>query len=122
MAWPLSSTKAVAEGTTASVSIVIGSAKDAVTVPVSAISRAGGRATVQVLSGGNVKPAAVTVGVVGTRRASITKGLSRGTTVVLADLEATVPSGNADQGRFGGPMIGGPGDGPRTVEFKRPPG
>ena len=120
----LSSTKAVAEGTTASVSIVTGSAKGAVTVPISALSRTGDRATVQVLSGGTVKPSVVTVGVVGTRRASITEGLSRGATVVLADLDASVPSGNAGQGsRFDGPVVVGPGGGgPGTVEFRRPPG
>ena len=45
------SSRTVSEGSTASVSIVTGVAKDAVTVPTSAVTRNGDRAVVQVLDG-----------------------------------------------------------------------
>ena len=89
------STRTVAEGSTASVSIVTGLAKDAVTVPTSAVTRTGTRAVVQVLHAGVVTRTLVTVGVVGKRRTSITQGLEAGTTVVLADLAAAVPTSDS---------------------------
>jgi HlyD family secretion protein len=86
------SARTVAEGSTASVSIVTGVARDAVTVPTSAISRTGTRAVVRVLDGDTLTRTVVTVGVVGERRVSISQGLKAGATVVLADLDAAVPS------------------------------
>ena len=79
-----------------------GRAKDAVTVPTSAISRTGTRAVVRVLDGDTVTRTVVTVGVVGKRKVSISQGLKAGATVVLADLDAAVPSSttNNDQQRF----------------------
>jgi alanine dehydrogenase len=86
------STRTVSEGSTAAVSIVVGTARNAITVPASAITRTGTRSLVSVLKGQTVTRTVVTVGVVGTRRASITNGLKAGSTVVLADLSAAVPS------------------------------
>ena len=106
--------RTVAEGSTASVSIVTGVARNAVTVPTSAISRTGTRAVVRVLDGDTVTRTVVTVGVVGKRKVSISQGLKAGATVVLADLDAAVPtsttnnissgSGNGDIGG-GGPTV-----------------
>jgi hypothetical protein len=105
--------RTVAEGSTASVSIVTGVARHAVTVPTSAISRTGTRAVVRVLAHGSVSRTVVTVGVVGKRRVSITQGLKAGATVVLADLDAAVPSGttNSNRPQFRNSDIGG---GPAT--------
>ena len=47
----VATTRTVAEGTTASVAIVTGTARDAVTVPTSAVTRIGSRALVRVLHG-----------------------------------------------------------------------
>lgn len=82
---------AAPEGATASISLVTGTAEDVVTVPSSAVSTTG-RTTVQVLKDGAVTPTAVTVGVVGSTRTSITDGLAEGQEVVLADLDAALPS------------------------------
>ena len=109
--------RTVAEGSTASVSIVTGVARNAVTVPTSAISRTGTRAVVRVLDGDTVTRTVVTVGVVGKRKVSISQGLKAGATVVLADLDAAVPSSttNNNQQRFRNGDIGG---GP-TVTFSK---
>jgi HlyD family secretion protein len=112
------SARTVSEGSTASVSIVTGVAKDAVTVPTSALTRNGTRAVVQVLHGQVVTRTSVTVGVVGTRRASITQGLKVGAKVVLADLAAKVPTSdntnNQNRFRRGVELGGGP-----QVQFSR---
>jgi HlyD family secretion protein len=110
------SSRTVSEGSTASVSIVTAVAKDAVTVPTSALIRDGNRAVVRVLTGQTITRTNVTVGVVGTRLASITQGVKAGAKVVLADLAAEVPSSTSGQGLRNGP--GGEfGEGPR-VQFK----
>ena len=111
------SSRTVSEGSTASVALVTGVAKDAVTVPTSAVALDGDRAFVQVLAGTTVTRTAVTVGVVGTRRTSITEGLKAGATVVVGDLTAEVPSSDANTPqRFrNGPAGGG---GP-VVSFSR---
>jgi multidrug efflux pump subunit AcrA (membrane-fusion protein) len=117
----VASTRTVAEGSTASVAIVTGSVKDAVTVPVSALTTDGERTTVQVLSGDTVTRTSVTAGVLGTRRAAITRGLKPGARVVLADLDAAVPSStmNTNQrARFNG--AGGAGLG--ATSFRGPGG
>ena len=108
------SSRTVSEGSTASVSIVTEVAEDAVTVPTSALIRNGNRAVVQVLTGQTVTRRNVTVGVVGTRLASITQGLKAGAKVVLADLAAEVPSSTPGQGLRNGPGGGELGEGPRV--------
>ena len=60
---------------------------------------------------------AVTVGVVGKRRVSIAQGLKAGATVVLADLDAAVPSSTTNSNRpelRNGDIGGGP------VTFTKP--
>ena len=114
----IESARTVAEGSTASVSIVTGVAKDAVTVPTSALIRDGSRTAVQVLTRHTVSRRSVTVGVVGTRSTSITKGLEAGTKVVLADLAAKVPSSTTSgPGGRSGPPGGEFVEAPR-VQFK----
>ena len=111
------SSKTVSEGSTASVSIATGVARDALTVPTSAVTIDGDRAVVQVLAGTTVTRTAVTVGVVGTRRTSITQGLKSGATVVVGDLSAEVPSSDANTPqRFRNGPAGGAGP---VVSFSR---
>ena len=103
------SSRTVAEGSTASLSIVVGTARNAVTVPTSAVDRLGSRATVEVLHRKTVTRTLVTPGVVGSTRTSIASGLQAGTTVVLADLTAALPSSSSTTtgNRFGGAGLGG---------------
>ncbi len=112
------SARTVSEGSTAAVSIVTGVAKDALTVPTSALDRTGNQAVVRVLTGSTLTRKAVTVGVVGARRASITRGLTAGAKVVLADLAAEVPSTTTGDGLNNGPGGGNFREGPR-VEVKQ---
>ena len=81
------------EGATASIQLVIGTATDVVTVPSSAVSTTG-RTIVTVLTDGQPVPTPVTVGVVGATRTSITEGVKAGQEIVLADLDAELPSGD----------------------------
>jgi HlyD family secretion protein len=104
-------------GVTASVAVVVGTAKDVVTVPASAV-RSG---SVTVLDGETATRNRVTTGVVGTSLIEVTAGLTAGDRVVLADLGAAVPtSGSTTNGRTGGfgqgfgGGTGGPGDGQRS--------
>lgn len=106
------------EGSTASIALVTGTAKDVVTVPSSAVSAAG-RTTVSVLVDDEVVRTPVTIGVVGTTRTEITDGIKAGQVVVLADLGVALPSGDGSttrlpgaRGGFGG---GAPGGGDRPT-------
>jgi HlyD family secretion protein len=90
---------AAPEGSTASISLVIGTAENVLTVPSSAIS-SGRRTTASVLTDGKVVLTPVTVGVVGPTRTEITDGLTKGQEVVLADLDADLPSGDGSSTRF----------------------
>jgi HlyD family secretion protein len=91
------------EGTTASIAVITGTAKNVLTIPSSALTKIGTRAIVQVLKNGAEVPTVVTVGVVGSTRTSITDGLTKGQTVVIADLNASLPSGGTTTNtRFGG--------------------
>jgi hypothetical protein len=66
-------------------------------------------ATVTVLAGTQSSPREVTVGIVGPLRTQITGGLTAGEQVVLADLDAPLPSADDQTGPGGGPGgIGGP--------------
>ncbi len=105
------------EGAGATIELVTSTVVDAVTVPSSAVSNAG-RTTVTVLQDGAVTRTPVTVGVVGSTRTSITEGLTAGQDVVLANLDAELPSadtatGTAGFGDGGGrpPGAGGGGQG-----------
>lgn len=97
---------ALADGMTASVAVVVGSAQDVVVVPASAISDA----TVAVLDDqGLPERVRVTTGVVGATLVEITDGVEAGDEVVLADLDAALPSADTDTQVPGG--VGGPGGG-----------
>lgn len=107
-------------GAPASVSVVIGTATDVLTVPTSAV----GNGTVQVLAGGDPTRTRVTTGIVGTTRTEISDGLAAGDEVVIADLTAALPSsddqeqgfpgGTGGLGGFGGNGPGG-GGGPGPI-------
>jgi multidrug efflux pump subunit AcrA (membrane-fusion protein) len=84
------------------VSVVVGRASGVLTVPTSAVSSG----TVQVLAGGKVTPRPVTTGIVGSTRTEITDGLSLGDEVVVADLNAALPSSDSPQDRLRGPDNG----------------
>jgi HlyD family secretion protein len=102
----------IAAGSAGQVEIDLAQAANAVVVPTSAVHTTGaGRNYVTVLQAGKETTRMVTVGVVGATYTQILSGLSRGTTVVLADLSTPVPSSssNLNTGRFGG--LGGLGGG-----------
>ena len=84
-------------------------------MPVSAIPEVtSGQARVGVLSNGAVTPTTVTVGAVGGGRAEIRSGLNEGDQVVLADVQAALPT-NSSQNVRGVTGPGGPAGG--TVRF-----
>ncbi|MBS1848328.1 MAG: HlyD family efflux transporter periplasmic adaptor subunit, partial [Actinobacteria bacterium] len=111
-------------GSTASVSIHIHSAPDAIAVPTSAVTANGSRHSVQVVRSGEVAAVPVTVGAVGPTWTQVTSGLRLGESVVLADFHLPLPgsatqssstgaSGSGDRNRpggFGGFGGRGPGD------------
>ncbi|OLF15294.1 efflux RND transporter periplasmic adaptor subunit [Actinophytocola xanthii] len=94
-------------GSAAGVAIVVASAEDVLTVPTSALGGAPA-STVTVLEGEQISVRQVVLGVVGPLRTEITDGLEEGERVVLADLEAPLPSGSDDLGPGGGLMVGVP--------------
>ncbi|MET0928401.1 MAG: hypothetical protein ABWX74_02735, partial [Aeromicrobium sp.] len=109
---------AAPEGSTASIQLVIGTATDVVTVPSSAISTGRGT-TVTVLTDGQPVVTQVTVGVRGATRTAITDGVKDGQQIVLADLDADLPSGDSTTtsltgGGGGGGFPGGTGGGRPT--------
>ncbi len=100
---------AAPEGSTASISLVTGRAESVLTVPSSAVSTTI-RTTVSVLVDGRPVVTPVTVGVVGATRTEITDGLTKGQEIVLADLDADLPSGDATTTSLtGGGFPRGPG-------------
>ncbi len=116
-------------GATAQVVVTLQTAKDVLTVPLSALSRSGSSQTVTVLRDGQTRSAQVKTGAIGTERVEITDGLSAGDVVVLADLSRSLvddsdSSGNLSglggngQNRQGFPNGFSPGDLPEGI---RPP-
>ncbi|WP_018503583.1 HlyD family efflux transporter periplasmic adaptor subunit [Parafrankia discariae] len=100
------------DGTGATVSITVKEVKDVLTVPTSAVHRVGQLATVTVLRDGRATAVRVETGAVGSERIEVTSGLESGDQVVLADINADLPSsgssGSADNGGlFGGGTGGG---------------
>jgi multidrug efflux pump subunit AcrA (membrane-fusion protein) len=79
-------------GATGTVSIVTKQATAALAVPTSAVTTAGSRHFVNLVSDGSVTRVPVQVGVVGTTWTAITSGLRTGQQVVLADESAPLPS------------------------------
>lgn len=104
------------EGSSASISLVTGTAKNVLTVPSSAVSTTG-RTTVSVLAGGTVTRTPVTVGVVGPTRTEISEGVKKGQVIVLADLDAALPSGDGSTSRLPGAR-GGFGGGGMPGSFR----
>ena len=108
-------------GSQALVEIVLSTAKNVLTVPLSAVTRRGESNRVQVWDGTKLANKSVTLGTVGTNTVEVTQGLDAGDKVVLADLDQAI-EGAADSlsqrnGFPGGaPMMrieGGPGGGPK---------
>jgi multidrug efflux pump subunit AcrA (membrane-fusion protein) len=106
-------TAAMPAGSTAAVDIEVDTAEGVLTVPTSAV-HGQSPATVTVLAGTQSSPREVTVGIVGPLRTQITGGLAAGEQVVLADLDAPLPSAEDQMGPDGGP--GGLGGGPVVKE------
>jgi multidrug efflux pump subunit AcrA (membrane-fusion protein) len=105
-------------GASAQVSIVVMQRTNVLTVPTSAVHTIGSRSVVDVLEGGKQVPHVVTTGATDAARTEITSGLSAGDQVILANLNAAVPSGNTTRpggglggGGFGGGGFGGGGFG-----------
>jgi HlyD family secretion protein len=113
----------IAAGSSAQVQVVLRQVSGALAVPTSAVNTLGvGRSYVLVLVGGREERRFVTVGVVGPEYTQITRGLTRGTTVVLADLGAPVPASSTNGLRgFGGlGRFAGLGDGSFGGSFGGP--
>jgi HlyD family secretion protein len=107
-------------GADAAVTIRLATARDVMTVPTSAVHRSGTTAYVEEVTGGKPVHRTVKVGAVGAGLTEIRSGLTDGQRVVLADLDAAVPSsstnltsGSGLSSRFGDRMqfVGG-GSGP----------
>src|SRR5207302_3808317 len=102
-------------GASAQVSIVVQQTSNVLTVPTSAVHTVGSRSIVNVLQGGKEVARTVTTGATDPARTQITAGLSSGDQVVLANLNASLPSSNSTRpggaGGFGGGGFGGGGFG-----------
>jgi len=98
-------------GSRATIQIVLATVKNAVTVPISAVTRSGSgtSATVSTWNGSTLARKTVQLGAVGSREVAISHGLSAGTRVVLADVDQAI-SGAAtsvnDRGSFQFPAGG----------------
>lgn len=102
------------DGAAATAAISVGTARNVLTVPTSAVHALGPLHTVTVDNGGTVAVKQVTVGVQGVDRTQITSGLAAGDRVVLADINAAVPSSTTGNRGFVGGGLGGAGFGART--------
>jgi multidrug efflux pump subunit AcrA (membrane-fusion protein) len=102
-------------GASAQVSIVVLQRTDVLTVPTSAVHNVGSRSVVDVLQGGKSVARPVTTGATDAARTEITSGVNPGDQVILANLNASVPSNNTTRpggaGGFGGGGFGGGGFG-----------
>jgi len=93
---------ALATGSRADVSLLIGTVSKVLTVPNSALTPlAKGQAMAQTLKNGVVTPALVKTGYAGTLTTQITSGLSAGQKVVLADLSTALPTNTTSSRRLG---------------------
>ncbi len=105
------------DGAGAGTSITVATVANALTVPTSAVHTTNSTHTVTVLEGGKTRSVTVKLGTVGADRTVITKGLTAGRKVVLADLSQPLPSSasqaNTRTGRFGAGGFGGTSPGAR---------
>jgi multidrug efflux pump subunit AcrA (membrane-fusion protein) len=90
------------QGVSASVRLTTGKIASAVVVPTSAVHTFGTRHVVEVLSGGTLTPAVVTLGIVDPLHTQVVTGVKVGQQVVLADLSSTVTSDSSTSGSSGG--------------------
>jgi HlyD family secretion protein len=95
----------VRDGIGAAVTITTARAENALAVPTTAVTRTAAGDFVTVLADGKTRRTPVQVGAVGTDYTQITRGITAGATVVLADLDEAVPSSSTST-RFG-PRAGG---------------
>jgi multidrug efflux pump subunit AcrA (membrane-fusion protein) len=99
---------ALASGSRADVSLLIGTAANVLTVPNSALTPLGnGQAMALTFKNGVTTRALVTTGYAGTLTTQIRSGLTAGQHVVLADLSTALPTNTTSSRRFG--VGGGPG-------------
>jgi HlyD family secretion protein len=101
----------MAAGSSATATITTATAEDVLTVPTSAIHGAG-RPTVTVLTGTQTTMTPVTLGAVGPTRTEIKEGLTAGTQVVLADLDAPLPTSDQQTNPMGPKGLTDKGGGP----------
>jgi multidrug efflux pump subunit AcrA (membrane-fusion protein) len=101
---------ALASGSHAQASLLVGTVADVVTVPNSALTPLGnGQALVLTLKGGVATRSLVRTGYAGMLTTQITSGLTRGQQVVVADLSTALPTNTTNPRRFGvgGGVAGG---------------
>jgi hypothetical protein len=97
---------AAVTGADAAVTIVLATARHVLAVPTSAIHQAANRFTVHVRSNGRLTTRSVVVGVRGASLTQVRSGLHPGDQVVLADLNASVPSSSSTLTNRGGRGLG----------------
>ncbi len=94
-------------GQTTTVAVTVGEADNVLRLPVSAVRTAGGRATVQLVTGPNqTQTVSVQLGVQGDTFVEITDGLTEGQQVAIAR-QATTTTTNGPGGGIFGPGAGG---------------
>jgi HlyD family secretion protein len=117
---------ALPTGSRAQVAVVVATARDVVTLPLSAVTRQGTGAVVRTWDGSTLKRSTVTIGAVGARTVEVTDGVEAGDEVVVADVDQEISgaSSTLQRGGFGPPPgavvfrqggPGGGGNGPVTV-------
>ena len=90
-------------GSSANISILTADKNDVLAVPTSAVTTAGTRSSVEVLSAGTPVDTTIKVGVVGSIYTQVISGLKLGESIVLADYAEPVPASNTSTvGGFGG--------------------
>ncbi|HVW80669.1 MAG TPA: biotin/lipoyl-binding protein [Mycobacteriales bacterium] len=93
----------IVSGTAASVTLVVASVNDVLAVPTSAVHYSGTTAYVEVLEAGKPVRKTVKTGAVGAALTEVESGIASGEDVVLANLNAAVPSSSSNSSAtFGG--------------------
>jgi multidrug efflux pump subunit AcrA (membrane-fusion protein) len=97
------------DGSTATVSLNTGEAKNVLAVPTSAVITQGTQSFVLLISAGSTKERKIQTGIAGDIYTQVVAGLQQGESIVLADYADAVPSSNTTTGGFG--VAGGTGGG-----------